>query len=378
MRFSIERDILKKAIDAAQGLINKNTPTPILGHVCITASQGYVTFAATDTETFLTVKVPALDMTDGETTVNAHLLNDIARHLPNITAPVSVVTEEEDKILTIGANQAKFKLPTLPADGFPIASMRPDPAQAVSFRLAAHTLQGMFRQCRACMPADDIRYYLNGLYLVPDNEKNQLHAVATDGHRLCLVVEEIDDIPTFDGIIVPRKTVMEISRLLGRDEQDVTVVLTSTSILFEFGNGIEMCARLIDGRFPDYKPVVPAVEERPNQMLVEAKRLTEAIERVVVVSSQRVRSIELAVSADGCKLFGREDTKEGIDQIPVESFTGENVAANYNARYMSDILREISQDSVRFHWGDPSLPLLICGEDTEKIKYVMMPLRPGR
>ncbi len=378
MRFSIDREALKKAVDAAHGLVNKNTPAPILSHVCISANaDGYITFSATDTETFLSIKVAALDVEPGETTASAHMLYDITRVLPNYTAPVSVFTDDDDKFLCIGASSARFKMPTLSAEAFPANDLAPESGELTSLEIGSTVLARMIKFASACMPSDEIRYYLNGLYLTKDADSGQLHAVATDGHRLCLITEDGFNDVEFEGIIIPRKTVISVSRLLDNTDHPVRIEFSQASIRFLINDNTEMLARLIDGRFPDYTSVVPSVAERPNQMLTETKSVTQTIDRVCVVSNERVRSVEFITASDICQLRGNDSNAEAEDSVEVLEHTGENVTARYNARYLSEILREVGSANVRYHWGDPTLPLLIKGEDIPNVNFVVMPLRAG-
>ncbi|MEO1460152.1 MAG: DNA polymerase III subunit beta, partial [Pseudomonadota bacterium] len=282
MRVSIERTQLLKAMSRAQGVVERKNTIPILANVLVEAEGGEVSLRATDLDIEVIERLPAMVEVAGATTVNAQLLHDIVRKLPE-GAQVSLALDSQTARLTVTAGRAKFVLATLPREDFPMMATS---EYQVSYAAPAPMLRRLFDKSKFAVSTEETRYYLNGVFLHVAEEEGErcLRAVATDGHRLARIDAPLPSgAAESAGVIVPRKTVGELRKLLDDDEADVAVSVSETKIRFAVG-ALVLTSKVIDGAFPDYTRVIPTGNTK--RLEVDASEFAHAVDRVATVSQE--------------------------------------------------------------------------------------------
>lgn len=361
-----QRDTLLAPLQSVSGIVERRHTLPILSNVLLEKQGDRLTLLATDIEIQITTSaIGAGGDGDGAVTVGARKLQEILRSLPEKTE-VSLVLE--DKRLQVKAGKSKFSLQTLPADDFPRMSITDGETQ--EFQLPQKAFRQLLGKTQYGMAAQDVRYYLNGLMLLVEGK--ELRAVATDGHRLAYASVEIEaDLPRQE-LILPRKTVLELNRLLLESEEALKITLTTNQIRFAFGS-VVLVSKLIDGKFPDYERVVPA--SLRNHMTVGRQTLMQAMTRAAILTNEKFRGVRIVLSENSLKLIAANaEQEEAQDEIEV-NYQGEPIDVGFNVGYLLDVLNNISTEEVRWSFNDANSSALISIPGNDRFKYVVMPMR---
>ncbi|MEL6423162.1 MAG: DNA polymerase III subunit beta, partial [Pseudomonadota bacterium] len=303
--------------------------------------------------------------------VSAHMLHDIVRKLPD-GSQVSLVLEGEEQRIALSAGSSKFYLPVLSADEFPDMTAG---EMAHRFTLPSQDLKRLIEKSRFAISTEETRYYLNGIFLheAETNGTPMLRAVATDGHRLAQVEVPLPEgAASMPGIIVPRKTVLELHRLVENDEAAVEIALSAQKIQFTTGP-IVMTSKLIDGTFPDYGRVIPHGNDKLMQVSKQA--FATAVDRVSTVSTDRGRAVKLSLDAGKLNLsVFNPDGGSAQEELEID-YEADALDIGFNARYLLDIAQQLESDTARFHLADPGSPTTVRDAADESALYVLMPMR---
>src|SRR5688572_32823504 len=245
-----KRDELLGPLSAVSGIIERRHTLPILSNVLIERSGEALAFLATDIEIQITARSGVLAAAEGRpVTVGARKLLDILRALPD---GAEVALQHQDKRLLVKAGKSRFTLQTLAAEDFP--RLAKPAGESARFELEQKALRRLLALVQYAMAQQDIRYYLNGLLMVV--EEGMLKLVATDGHRLAFAALKLGAQLPRQEVIVPRKTVLELGKLLADTDAAVKIEVGATQAAFSFGT-VDLVSKLIDGKFPDYTRVIP-------------------------------------------------------------------------------------------------------------------------
>jgi len=371
MKISIERATLLKAVGQAQSVVERRNTIPILANVLIEADGADVTFRATDLDIEVVDKVPAMVEQAGATTVNAVMLHEIVRKLPD-GALVALTADAAVGRLTIEAGRSNFSLATLPKEDFPVMASSEYEA---NFSAPAPVLRRLFDKSKFAISTEETRYYLNGVYLhIAESDGGRvLRAVATDGHRLARVDADLpagaDNMP---GVIVPRKTVGELRKLLDDDEAQIAVSVSETKVRFATP-GITLTSKVIDGTFPDYTRVIPVGNTK--KMEVDAAEFAKAVDRVATVSSERSRAVKLQLDDDRLVLSVNAPDAGAAEEELAVAYGDEHLEIGFNAKYLLEIASQVDRENAVFMFNTSGEPALMReGNDTSAI-YVVMPMR---
>ncbi len=365
MKFSISREAFLQPLSQVIGVVERRQTLPVLANFLLVARDGRLTITGTDMEVELVSAVSADVSLDGEITVPARKLVDIIKALPdgaNITFSVS------DEKVTLTAGRSRFTLSTLPATEFPAT----DQVESLEDVVVSETsLKNMMDKTSFAMANQDVRYYLNGLLF--DFSDQQLRAVATDGHRLAVC--DLEGTINFAGdrqLIVPRKGVMELVRMLSADGDEVTLAIGRNHIRLVKGDTI-FTSKLIDGRFPDYKAVIPAGADK--QMLVDRATFTRALQRASILSNEKYRGVRLEASGSTIKIIAHNPQhEEAVEEIEAE-LSFDHLAVGFNVTYLLDALTAIETEQVSLELIDANSSCLVSAPDSDINRHVVMPLK---
>ncbi len=363
-----QRDSLLAPLQSVSGIVEKRHTLPILSNVLLEKKGDALTFLATDIEIQITTST-AIAGGDGDSavTVGARKLQDILRSLPDSS---EISLNLEDKRLLVKAGKSRFSLQTLPAEDFPrMAISDADPkAIAVTQKQFRHLLA----QTQFSMAAQDVRYYLNGLLLLA--EGSELRAVATDGHRLAFASMSLGENVSLprQELILPRKTVLELNRLLSDSEDLVEIEMTSNQIRFQFGS-ISLVSKLIDGKFPDYERVVPSTLK--NKVVLNRSVLLQSMVRAAILTNEKFRGVRMVLSAGSLKIMAANaEHEEAQEEIEVD-YSGDSIDVGFNVGYLLDVLNNTSSELIEWGFNDAGSSALLTIPGNERFKYVVMPMR---
>ncbi|MCL2524458.1 MAG: DNA polymerase III subunit beta [Betaproteobacteria bacterium] len=361
-----QRDTLLAPLQSVAGIVERRHTLPILSNVLLEKKGERLTLLATDIEIQITtVSDGAVGDGDGAITVGARKLQEILRSLPD-TAEINLLLE--DKRLQVRAGKSRFSLQTLPADDFPRMTLSEDETR--QFQISQKDFRQLLAKTQYSMAAQDVRYYLNGLLLLADGK--ELRAVATDGHRLAYASVAIDTELPRQELILPRKTVLELNRLLVDSDEPLNITLAANQVRFAFGS-VVLVSKLIDGKFPDYERVVPTALR--NHMTIGRQTLMQAMQRAAILTNEKFRGIRVVLGDNSLKLIAANaEQEEAQEEIEVE-YSGEGIDVGFNVSYLLDVLNNVHTDEVQWSFNDASSSALITVPGNERFKYVIMPMR---
>lgn len=361
-----KRDEILGPLSAVSGIIERRHTLPILSNVLIDRGSDSLSFLATDIE--IQISARSQLKADGEArafTVGARKLLDILRALPE-AAEVSL--QPQEKRLVVKAGKSRFTLQALPAEDFPRLS-RPT-GDAAKFSLGQKAFRRLLGLVQYAMAQQDIRYYLNGLLMVV--EEGQLKLVATDGHRLAYASIKLGAELPRQEVIVPRKTVLELSKLLGETDDEVSIELSATQAAFSFG-AVELVSKLVDGKFPDYTRVIPTGHK--NKLVAEREVLRQALQRAAILSNEKFRGVRWVLSEGSLKIISSNAEQEEAQEEVEVKYSGDSLDIGFNVNYLLDVLNNVSGAQIECAFGDSSSSVLISYETEKDFKYVVMPMR---
>lgn len=366
MKITINRDSLLKPLQVVSGVVEKRQTLPILSNVLLVVDGDKLTLTGTDLEVELTASTSDLQSTDsGEITLPARKFMDICKSLPD-SSLVDLVIEDNKAIIRSG--KSRFTLATLPSSDFPSSESI---TAAREFSISQGILKHLIDQTYFCMANQDVRYYLNGLLL--ELNPSSLRAVATDGHRLALSEKECEiSAGDINQIIVPRKGIMELTRLLSDSDNSCTVQINNNFVRIDLGD-IIFTSKLIDGRFPDYDRVIP----KGGQKIVTANRelMRQGLLRASILSNEKYRGIRMNFSNNLLRAtVNNPEQEEAIEEIDV-NYQDEELEIGFNVAYLVDALNSIKSDEVEMTLLDPNSSCVITALGDDSSRYVVMPMR---
>ena len=365
-KLQIDRDVLLRPLQAVTGVVERRQTLPILANVLIEAKTGTLLLLATDLELQVASSIVNDAITDEfSVTVSAKKLHDILRALPEGTV---VTLDQQDSRMQLKAGSSRFNLQTLPAGDFPRVAT-PHPATA-EISMPQKGLRKLLLLTQYAMAQQDIRYYLNGMLLVVDG--NALTLVATDGHRLALTSRALLESYERTEVILPRKAVIELSRLLADTDDIVLIALHGTQVRFAFA-GIELTSKVVDGKFPDYGRVIPSGYDR--RFALDRVLLQQALQRAAILSNEKFRGVRWIVSDGTLRIVCTNTEQEEAEEELEISYQGEALDIGFNITYLQDVLNSVDVDHVECSFGDANTSMLISLPGKAEFKYVVMPMR---
>ena len=367
MKFSVKRDDLLPALQLVAGVVERRQTLPVLANILVVVDSEKLSLTGTDTEVELIGRLNT-DITDegGEITIPARKLVDICRSLPD--GSNLEFTLDEEQRMKIKSGRSRFTLSTLPANDFPATEQDESDQQ---FSAPQFILKRLIDATAFAMAQQDVRYYLNGMLW--EVESNHLRCVATDGHRLAMCTKELDiNVPEKRQSILPRKGIIEMSRLLSDSETPVKVTLASHHVRVETED-FTFTSKLVDGKFPDYQRVLPAAGS--NIVLGDRQELRQAFSRAAILSNEKYRGVRLTLNEGLMTIVANNPEQEEAEEQVVIDYNGDDIEIGFNVNYLQDVANVLSGDNMKLTLTDASGSALIEEQEPGDALYVVMPMR---
>ncbi len=359
MKIKCLRSELFNGLQQIQNIVSNKTTLPILSNVLMETTDNDLTLTSTDLEVGLKLQVPAKILERGITTLPAKKMFSIVRELVDDEIELNVV----DHITSIQSGSAFFKVIGLSEVDFP-ALPKIDPKH--KYVLPQIEFKKLLRQTSFAVSKDSTRYVLNGLLFSFQDKKFII--VGTDGRRLAYMEREGDG-SLKEEIIVPAKAIQEVLRLLG-DEGDVSIFILENQIAFQIRSTL-IVSRLIEGRFPSYKQIIP--EKSKLNFEVNREEFHSLIRRIAVMTTERSNSVKMELSENKMEISAQSpDFGEAKEEMPI-LYKGASFAISFNPIYILDALRSLEDESIFIHLQDALSPGVIKTKDT--FQYIIMPMR---
>ena len=370
MQFVVKRDILLKSLNFVQGVVEKKNTLPILSNVLLQLKDKKLSIIATDLDIIFYDEISDVKiLKEGSTTTSAAILYDILRKISS-NSELNFELKSENK-LSLKSENADFNLLCLPTDNFPTFA---DEFEGSEIALNNSRFLKLLNKTRISISNDDTRHYLNGIFfhITEAHGRNFLTGVATDSHRLSSSSLEIENTNDFTSLILPRKTVFQLCSLLTESSDQLTMQASDNKIKFTLGN-MRLISKVIDGKFPDYKKVVPTNNDKT--LVVSSKDFINSIERVASVSLDRKEGVKLAINKDNVQLsVNSANSGEGNEKIKAQ-FSSENLNISFNSKYLIDIASEVEDKNLKMNLKDSASPVLIEDTSDKNSYYVIMPMK---
>ena len=365
MKFSIDRDALLKPLQLVCGAVERRHNLPILANLLVEVSEDSLKLTGTDLEVELVGQAAIHgDVVTGRTTVPAKKLLDIVKSLPDSS---ELRIEQQDNKWLLLSGRSRFSLATLPAEDYPnVEAFQAD----IEFSLKQGVLKSIIDSTQFSMANQDVRYYLNGLLF--ETEGNVLRSIATDGHRLALSHRQVAQTLPEKQVIVPRKGVVEMSRLLDSEDQDITISIGDNAIRAVTANAV-FTSKFVDGRFPDYRRVLP---KGGNKIVIASRnQLKQALTRASILSNEKFRGVRIQLEPGLLKITANNPEQEEAEEIIDVDYDSDNLEIGFNVSYLLDVLNNLASDEVRITLIDGNSSALIENHLEEDSMYVVMPMR---
>ena len=371
MELVVRKTDLLRELQLFQGIVERKNTIPILANVLIEADGDAVRLLATDLEVGLRSRCPAAVTKTGALTLPAKKLYEIVKALPE----TDVRIEEDKNGVKVAADRFDSRMQTLPREDFPTL---PDGTGVYSATLPRDVLKHMVSKTQFAITGEDTRYFLNGALFILRSDSMSL--VSTDGHRLALITvprEKATSKGNADDearVILPRKTLLELGRLLADGEGDIHYERGENHLFFEIGGRL-LISRMIDGQFPAFERVIPKGNDKRVEF--DRDRLTSAVKRVALLSNERSRAVKFQMDKGKVEIASSSPEFGEAKEVLIVEYAGAPVTICFNAQYVLDFLGVVETDSVGLEFKDEMSQAVMkpIGADTYDYTYVIMPMR---
>ncbi|WP_406623822.1 DNA polymerase III subunit beta [Acidovorax sp. SDU_ACID1] len=360
------QDKVLAVLQSVSGIVERRHTLPILANVLIRKTGNAIQLTTSDLEIQIrTTAELGGDTGDFTTTVGARKLIDIMKTMP---ADQTVSLESSQSKLILKGGKSRFTLQSLPAEDFPL--VQESAAFGPAFSVPQKVLKALMGQVSFAMAVQDIRYYLNGILFVA--EGNTLSLVATDGHRLAFASATLEVEVPKQEVILPRKTVLELQRLLSDAEGAIEMQFANNQAKFSFG-GMEFVTKLVEGKFPDYNRVIP--KNHHNSVTLGRAPLLASLQRTAIMTSDKFKGVRLNIEPGLLRVASNNaEQEEAVDELDID-YGGDAIEIGFNVTYLIDALANMGQDMVKVELADGNSSALMTIPDNEHFKYVVMPMR---
>lgn len=365
MNIVISRGNLFSALQQVIGVVERRQSLPILGNVFLRVNDDQLELRTTDLEIQIGCAVQVQNLEPGAVTAPARKLYDICRGLPEGS---EIELQEQEGRLRVKSGRSRYVLATLPAADFP--ELEQVEGQT-TFEIPGALLKSLIVRTQFAMAQQDVRYYLNGLLLEVADQT--MRAVATDGHRLAVSEETVESTSEASGqYIVPRKTVLEIVRLLDAADATVKLGLAAGQLVMHV-NDCTLVSKLVDGSYPEYRRVIP--ESGDHRAIANREAVKQALTRAAILSNEKFRGVRVGLSKGAMRIETQNpDQEEAFEEVSI-AYEGEDLTIGFNVTYLLDALNAMNGEEFILEMRGPDASGLIYDEKFPQHKYVVMPMR---
>lgn len=354
------------SLQCVAGIVERRHTLPILANVMLQKTGDELQLTTSDLE--IQIRTHASlggDKGTFSTTVGARKLMDILKSMPS---DQTITLESNQSKLILKSGKSRFTLQSLPADDFPL--VQESSSYGPIFSIPQKTLKALLQQVSFSMAVHDIRYYLNGILFVAEGK--QLNLVATDGHRLAYTSATLEsDVPKQE-VILPRKTVLELLRLLNDKDGNISMQFASNQAKFSF-DGNDFVTKLVEGKFPDYNRVIP--KSHKNSITLGKTALLTILQRIAILTTDKFKGVRINLDSGVLRVASSNaEQEEAIDEIEVD-YSGDSIEIGFNVTYLIDVLVNMNEEMVRMDLADSNSSVLVTIPDNAYFKYVVMPMR---
>ncbi len=365
MKFIINREQIFAPLQKIVSVIEKRQTMPILSNILLIVNENSLVLTGTDLEIQLVAKISIESEKSGKVTIPARKLFDIVKLLP---ANADITIAYSDDKVKITSGRSRFLLAILPADNYPEFL---ETGLENEFFMNAGVLKKALDKTIFCMANQDVRYYLNGLLLHISNSKLKL--VTSDGHRLSIYEDKIGMETGYESrIILPRKGIMELSKLLDNEEIELKIQFSDNNIRIEVDNFI-FSAKLVDSKYPDFNKVFD--QSFFNQLHIQKQPLLETLTRVAILSNEKFKGVTFDVSNDLLKLSSHNPEHDEAEEELIIQYQGDPISIAFNSQYLLEAVSKLDSELAVLTIASNSSSCFIEEPEQQSYKFIVMPMR---
>ena len=368
MNFIVSSTQLQRQLQTLSGVLNTSNTLPILDHVLFELAPQQLKITATDLETTISATIQVESTSEGKLAVPARLLLDTVKTFPEQPLTFS---QADNNTLEISSEQGKYALAYANADEYPQAV---EVVDASSLSIQGDTLATAINNTIFASGNDDLRPVMSGVFF--QLSSSGMTFVATDAHKL-VKYERTDVVaPETAEFIMPKKPLNLLKSVLVGSEEEVTVNYNNSNVQFSFDDTVVIC-RLIDGKYPNYEAVIP--KENPNVMSINRVQLLNTVKRVSIFSNKTTHQIRLRIAGAELHISAEDiDYSNKAEERLTCSFQGDDMQIGFNARFLTEMLTNLSSDEIQLELSLPNRAGIITPVDGldegEQVTMLVMPV----
>ncbi|MBP6889520.1 MAG: DNA polymerase III subunit beta [Candidatus Moranbacteria bacterium] len=375
MKLICTQENLSRSITYLERITGKQSTLPILSNILIEAENGRLKLSATNLEIGVIVNIGAKIEEEGKITIPAKLIGSFIHNLPSGDI-LNLQTEQSS--LVIQSTQYEGKIKGMDGKDFPIIPCFQ--GEEYPFVFPAQFFKNALSQILFCVSQNESRMELTGVNV--SFEEKFLYLAATDSFRLAEQTFELPyETPSTQSFIIPSATCQELLRIITQESKEVFVAIEENQAFFEV-DGVKIVSRLIHGKYPDYKQIIPISFLSTYQ--IKREELVRAVKITSVLSSYNAGEITIRFTAGSseCSIEAvSQEVGQNKARVRIENQSGEDLEQifTFNPRYVLEGLNAFKGEYVVFHINNATSPVVLREKEGEKEKaqyfYIMMPVR---
>lgn len=363
MIFICEKQKLQEGILISQKAITGKSTMPILEGVYIHANNNGLRLIGSDMDLSIETEVEADVLEEGKVVIDSKIFGEIIRKLPNSDVRIEII---ENDTLQISCEKSVFNVVYMNADEYPLL---PNISKEQQIEVPQNILKNMIKSTSFSVAQDETRPILQGVLF--ELKEKTLNLVALDGYRLAIKSEYLDS--DFDiEVVIPGKTLNEVSKILEDIDSIVNITFTRNHILFNLEH-TKIISRLLEGKFINYNSLLP--QEHKLLVTVDKQKLQNGIERASLMSKEgNSNLIKLDIKEDNLIITSNSQLGKVREEVEI-NLQGDELEIAFNSRYLLDVLKNMEEDTVKLEMTSSISPCVIKAKDTEAYKYLVLPVR---
>lgn len=370
MKILINSHIFRDGINKILTVIDKKNSRPILTNCLINAKDNKIEIIATDLEVTSKVIINAIVENEGKFCINTKNLSDILRELPDHNLELNI--DHSQNVLNLNCKKIKYSLLITNADDYPQVTFE---NSSKPLKIKSKDLIEIINKTSHAISTDETRVNLNGIYI--QQLENKLRAVAIDGHRLALL-----DVNNFestnpvlnDGVIIPKKGILEIKKLAeGYADSEFTIFLDESFIYISLEDECYLSVRLIAREYPKYQTVIPS--KTSYTINLDRNALYDAVKRIRLLSNEKTNAVKFSITQTELKISADHPSLgHATETLPLD-YSGQEMEIGFNAKYMLDSLNTLDVSEVSYEFNNELSPVIIRSNEAENFLGIVMPLK---
>lgn len=369
MKFTVNRNLFIDNLNNVMHAISSRATIPILSGIKLNLTEDELYLTGSDTEISIEIRIPVSEDLSVESTgsivLPARFFSEIIRRLPGKEFSLEVKESFQTQIIS---ENSEFTINGLDANNYP---RLPEISDESSFAISGKTFREIINETQFAVATQESRLVLTGVHF--DFNPDQIHAVATDSHRLSSRALTLENGPqTKTDLIIPGKSLLELARIIGETDPEIKVCPGENQVLFEIGN-ILFYSRLLEGSYPDTERLIPT--ESTTTVEFDLFELSSALDRASLLTHagrNNVVDLTLDTETQTAKLSGESAEIGNVEEdVAFKKLAGKNLKISFNPDYLRDALRASVTDSVIMEFTQPLRPFTV-NPDKPEINFVQL------